>query len=87
MGQPVIQLQNEGNVNCVLKELRLHYQILQCLGEKEHNDNLAKVLLFMVELDVYNCRWSNGYQRVREFMEIEGGGRHSRHDDFHGGVR
>lgn len=91
MRQPVIQRQNEGNVNCVLEELRIHYQIQRCLGKKEHNENLAKVLLFMVELDMYNCRWSNGYRRVREFMELEGGGRgasrYSRHDDFHGGVR
>lgn len=87
MGRPKIQRQDEDNVNCVLEELRCHYQILRHLGEKEHDDNLAKVLLLMVELDVFNRRWSSGYKRVQEFMELEGGGRHSRHDDFHDGVR
>ena len=63
---------------------------MRCSKEKERDDNLAEVLLFMVEFDVYNCRWSNGYRRVQEFMELERGEcyrRYSRHDDFHGGVR
>ena len=46
---------------------------MRCSKEKERDDNLAEVLLFMVEFDVYNCRWSNGYRRVQEFMELERG--------------
>ncbi|KFZ24196.1 hypothetical protein V502_01324 [Pseudogymnoascus sp. VKM F-4520 (FW-2644)] len=89
----------QDNAFCVLEELRRYHQIQRRREEKrslewkhlerkmKHNDNLAEVLPAMVYLDVRERRWSSGSKRVREFMELEGGGRHSRHDDFHGGVR